>query len=81
MKKNRLYNIINKLQTVGLMTLVKILVVNNVFYLINSVGDLLNNDSFMPFIAAFPSNLERFIPLQISVKLTSLSQGKKINNK
>lgn len=73
----RLYNIINRLPTVWLMTAVKILVVNNVFYLINSVGDFLNNDSLMPFIASFHNNLESFIPLQISVTLTCLSQGEK----
>lgn len=60
------------------MTVVKILVVNNVFYLINSVVDLLNNDSLMP---SFHNNLESFIPLQISVTLTRLSQGGKIDNK
>lgn len=59
------------------MTVVKILDMNNVFYLANSVGDLLNNDSLMPFIASFHNNLESFIPLQISVTLTRLSQRKK----
>lgn len=72
---------INKLQTVRLMTFVKILLINNVFYLISRAGDLPNNDCLMPFITSSHNNLEGFISSQISVTLTCLSQETKIDNK
>lgn len=69
------------LHTVQPMTVIKILVMNNVFFLIGCVGDLLSKDSLIPFITSFHNNLEGFNHLQISVKLICLSQEKKINNK
>lgn len=63
------------------MTVVKILVVNNGFYLINSAGDLMNNDSLMPFIASFHNNLESFIPLANICNVNMFIAGEEIDNK
>lgn len=60
------------------MTVVKILVVNNRFYLINSAGDLMNNDSLMPFIASFHNNL---IPLANICNVNMFIAGEEIDNK
>lgn len=61
------------------MTVVKILVVNNRFYL--SAGDLMNNDSLMPFIASFHNNLESFIPLANICNVNMFIAGEEIDNK
>lgn len=63
------------------MSVVKILVVNNGFYLINSAGDLMNNDSLMPFIASFHNNLESFIPLANICNVNMFIAGEEIDNK
>lgn len=63
------------------MTVVKILVVNNRFYLINSARDLMNNDSLMPFIASFHNNLESFIPLANICNVNMFIAGEEIDNK